>query len=352
VADIVATASGNPVAKMIKDAKTDLVDMAGTATGAYIDAREKGKPISMSTGDFVLEAARAKDLELLALRYKGLWEAVDGIQAILASIIDLVKDAISLWKAPGDILKGPKGQWAIYVIKIAEQHLKLVDAVAKLAKAINAIVDMWQKNNGDKLFVGKADGFLDKGINKLGDLKFSNFKNLKTADWLSVLKSAEDAIVNLAKAIQSIADVVEDRKAINAADAQAARQTDGSGIFIELNADRFATMTKADLIRMIHQVDSLPAAHQVTYDALAISRRLAQDIQRMNMLYNQIQSRLGPAQATADESRARVLATDKELLEIRRELDGRRYEDPMRTAVGLDLISRERRLIAEAVAGQ
>jgi hypothetical protein len=52
------------------------------------------------------------------------------------------------------------------------------------------------------------------------------------------------------------------------------------------------------------------------------------------------------------DSECEKLSSDLAAMALRRELEGRRDEDRMRTAVGLDLIDRERRLIAEAVAGQ
>jgi len=58
------------------------------------------------------------------------------------------------------------------------------------------------------------------------------------------------------------------------------------------------------------------------------------------------------ARSAADQSSARVRATDKELENLREQLVNRRYEDPMRTAMGMDMIDRERRLIKAAQAGQ
>jgi hypothetical protein len=339
VMDVIASVTGQ--GKLITSAKSALIDMGETAAKTRIEMEEKNKDFSQLSGSskagaIAMELARAKDLELILFRWQGLMECIDEVQAVLSAIIDLCKDGASLFSAPKDLAK-LKSDLGLWIAKLGEKIAKLTDVLGKMAKLYESWQGLKKKYAADTLFDAKA----------LDQVKPYE---MKVSDYFSAAKYGLEALVNLYYAVRSFLDTVEDCRAVFAAWSQAGQQMSAKGTgHVDTEIDTFAAMSRADLIRLIHPVSTAPDAREMAFDTGMRARSLTSELQRMTMLFREVNLKLAPAFAQVSRDIAQMKETDAELARLRSEFEGLRGADLLRTAIGMDLIDRERRLIAGGV---
>jgi hypothetical protein len=80
--------------------------------------------------------------------------------------------------------------------------------------------------------------------------------------------------------------------------------------------------------------------------------QLAGDIKRLRQMTEEVNTRVQPSRKLVEEMRAQMARSDQELVTLRVQLDGRRAGAGLRVPVALDLVDRERRMIAKLIAAE
>jgi len=154
----------------------------------------------------------------------------------------------------------------------------------------------------------------------LADLR-KNMNELKISDYLAILKYAIEALQNLLLSISSALNGFDNRDLATQAEAQADREQSiqGAGT-LTFDLDKFADLSKSELLDYVRNLDSAPDAHQMAGDAVIRAGQLRVVVNRMNEFLRGYPALRKSAEASVSAPLSQIEATDRELEEIGKEL--------------------------------
>jgi prefoldin subunit 5 len=275
IMDVVAQYSGNPMAKVITNAKTSITDAALEVNAVYNESGKGVQNVNLKQ-HMGASAVYATNLSLIIanalpgakdLPNAKWWE---DLQKGLGGIIDTFKDLSALAKMPKDLnqLRGDIFQWAL---KANEKFAKLLDQVNKaltLYDKVPKIMPDVVKNNTPGV------------VKRLPTFKKETLEDVQKG--LSVAKYTLEAIVNFIQCCLSLGEAWDNHKTAQNTLQRIQQQTSSSGIGVQLGPDMFADATQKDMIELIHRVNSAMDARDLGGAAIAGYKQAAEEIKRIH----------------------------------------------------------------------
>jgi hypothetical protein len=311
--DAIAEFEGNPATKIMKKmetaAKTAAADMMGEVRVAA-----KGDPHKINWAMLVAQSANLSlcvtnaEPGANALPDAKFWE---NLQKEVAGVIDLIKDAATLIKTAEDLSK-VASDIKLWALKMAEKLAKLLDLVNKVITLYDTtpkVAPDFIKNRAPAA-LGKLPQFSKEGLDW-------------AKKWLSVTKYTLEALQNFVQCCLSYGEAYEDWNNFKASTAVANRQltrSAASPASYVLEAQTFAQASKADLIDVIHTVNSAPDANVLSHAAIFKLKQLKADMEEMNRLQKRHQLRSDMKMREVETKTAALRATDRKLEEVRSRL--------------------------------
>jgi hypothetical protein len=298
IMDVVASVTG--VGKWITTSKTAVIDIAD----------------SMRNGNIALAGAQAANLTLIGVKESGFLKAVEDLQAILSSIIELVKDAKTALNARKELNQVKAGA-ELWAAKIGALTVKGVDALQRLSKLY-----------GEYLILAKkipAPAFDPQRIQGVQEGWWGHPKyEMKMTDYFAAIKAGLDAIVNFYQAYLAMCQMQADSRGAAAARGVAEKQMTSQGyggIPFELQMQTWAGFTDADFITAIHAINSAPDAHLLNADLRILARQFNQKADDMRVSVSTVKARAQPSLDQLNHTIAGLKATDAELAGLRAQLE-------------------------------
>ena len=257
VMDAIAQFSG-PAARLITDLKTPITDV--------------GKSMTQNNQLDSLGGAQAVNVLLIAeLRKHPELPLLPDIQKDLVSLIELVKDATEIWKR-----RQRPALWSKDLKTLAASGLEIAAKVVDAASRSLTLFD-----STPRLAQGLPPGLSNPVTDRIANAKViprNTFDSIKR--WLSVAKYTAEAIANFLRACISFCDYLESHAAANAADTLAHKQLSATTDFTQLNSSiqMFSNATDADLVNIMHNVNSAGDANHVAKMAVDRLRQISLEI--------------------------------------------------------------------------
>lgn len=356
VMDIIATVTGT--GKWITSGKTMVTDVV---EGYYKADPNTGENAS-SGMDKTAGIAQAVDIALLEAKERELFAAAKSVQMLFGGVVDLVKDIKSILKGPDDLnkVKASIGQWSA---KLAEKIAKLTDAVAKLTKLVDELTKLYGKFDQwmDKVAgpsTGTPPKFDVKGVapprkfdikgnmgNWWGDPKY----RMQVADYISVVKYAIEALINVYHAVGSGIDALDSYKASAAASSLADRQLASSGYRFNIDLIAMADLSDADINDYMRVLTSGADARQLAYDTGTRAIALKREVTLLNQEVMNYKARAITIRNDLSGAINKLEATGKDLESVERDLMRQRASDPVSVGATVDQVKEEKRRIADAI---
>lgn len=298
IMDVVAAVTG--VGKWITTSKTAIIDIAD----------------SMKNENIALAGAQAANLTLIGAKEGDFLKTVEDLQAILSSIIELVKDAKTALNARKE-LNQVKADAEIWAAKVGALTVKGVDVLQRVTKLYDEYLILAKKLPAP-MFDSKRIQGVQEGW--WGHPKYQ----MKMTDYFAAVKAGLDAIVNFYQAYLAMCQMRADSRGAAEARGLAANQMQSQGyggVPFELQMQTWARLTDADFVTAIHAINSAPDAHLLNADLRILARQFTQRAENMRVSVSTVKARIQPSLDKLNQTIAGLKATDAELAGLRRELE-------------------------------
>jgi len=299
-------------AKLIPGAKTAIVDIANSATKI---AQKGPNAAGSDMAKFVAQGTNAGFIADVAYQQgdviSELAEEVAKTQTLITTGIEIIKD-VSTVIAAYNGQKNARSRCSESLAKLAEVLAKLIDVAARMTKLYEGFPS--------KVGTVRPPTAAQTWGEDLADLR-KNMNELKISDYLAILKYAIEALQNLLLSISSALNGFDNRDLATQAEAQADREQSiqGAGT-LTFDLDKFADLSKSELLDYVRNLDSAPDAHQMAGDAVIRAGQLRVVVNRMNEFLRGYPALRKSAEASVSAPLSQIEATDRELEEIGKEL--------------------------------